>query len=271
MMTVFMPVVMVSAVFLAGTLTLLAGLAARLKNAGIVDVFWGLGFIPLAFIAAGEMESFWLRKMLLLSMVTLGSLRLGLYLLKRAVQLHPVEDPRYHALRLLWGKNANWGFWGVFLFQGLLMLLLSGIFWVPLHNPHSGIQPLEWLGVTLWLVGYMGEGLADSQLASFKRKTESHGQICLVGLWRYSRHPNYFFEWVQWLGYFVFAFSSPLGGWTAYAPLLMLFLLTKVSGIPPTEAHLLASKGAAYQHYQQTTSAFVPWFPRRDVPQSAKT
>ncbi len=258
----FLPVFALAAGFLTLSLSALAVLAARLKNAGIVDVFWGFGFIPMGWIGACNLDGFWLRKAVLLTMIMLACLRLGSYLLKRCVQLHPEEDPRYHVLRDLWGTRADWGFWGVFLLQGVLILILSGVFWVPMQNAHPVLRVSEWLGAGLWLIGYLGEGFSDAQLDRFKREPSNRGQVCQEGLWRYSRHPNYFFQWVQWLGYFAFALASPLGLGTVYAPLLMLYLLTCVSGVPPTEAHLSVSKGEAYKRYQQTTSAFVPWFPQ---------
>ena len=263
MLSAFAPVVLISAGFLTLSLSGLSVLAARWKNAGIVDVFWGFGFIPMGLIGALCLDGFWLRKAVLLTMITLACLRLGSYLLKRFVQSHSEEDPRYHVLREMWGERADWGFWGVFLLQGALILILSGVFWVPMQNASPVLVLSEWLGVGIWLIGYLGEGLSDAQLAGFKQDASNRGQVCQVGLWRYSRHPNYFFQWVQWLGYFTFALASPFGVWTVYAPLLMLYLLTQVSGIPPTETHLAASKGEAYKRYQQTTSAFVPWPPQK--------
>jgi steroid 5-alpha reductase family enzyme len=104
--------------------------------------------------------------------------------------------------------------------------------------------------------------VADSQLQSFKSNPANRSATCRVGLWRYSRHPNYFFEWLIWVAFAVFAMGSPYGYVAAFAPLLMLFFLFRVTGIPATEAQALRSKGDDYRQYQRTTSAFVPWFPR---------
>ncbi len=110
-----------------------------------------------------------------------------------------------------------------------------------------------------------GEGLADSQLKRFRAQPENRGQICQAGLWNFSRHPNYFFEWLVWVGLFIFALGSPLGCATLYCPALMLFFLLRVTGIPLTEELSLKSKGDRYREYQQTTSAFVPWFKKRQI------
>jgi steroid 5-alpha reductase family enzyme len=120
----------------------------------------------------------------------------------------------------------------------------------------------EWLGAIVWLVALAGESIADSQLKSFKSRPVNKGKVCQIGLWRYSRHPNYFFEWLIWVAYFVFALASPFGSLSILCPLLMLYFLFKVTGIPATEEQAIRSKGEAYCNYQRSTSVFVPWFPK---------
>ena len=115
----------------------------------------------------------------------------------------------------------------------------------------------------IWLLSLTGEALSDAQLAAFKRAKANHGRVCDVGLWRYSRHPNYFFEWMIWIAYFVFALASAWGWVAAIGPLSILYLLLRVTGIPLTEEQSLRSKGDAYRHYQKTTNAFVPWLPKK--------
>ena len=115
-------------------------------------------------------------------------------------------------------------------------------------------------GIALWLIGLLGESLADRQLARFRADPANKGKVCRTGLWNYSRHPNYFFEWLVWVGYAVFALGSPWGWLGLLAPALMLHFLRNVTGIPMTEELSLKSKGDAYREYQRTTSAFVPWF-----------
>ncbi len=124
------------------------------------------------------------------------------------------------------------------------------------------MHPLEFAGAALWLIAISGEALADAQLAAFKRRASNKGRVCDAGLWRYSRHPNYFFEWLIWVAYFVFALGSPWGWVAIVGPASILYLLLRVTGIPMTEEQSIRSRGDAYRRYQQTTSAFIPWFPK---------
>jgi steroid 5-alpha reductase family enzyme len=126
---------------------------------------------------------------------------------------------------------------------------------------HLGFS--DWLGFSVWLVAILGESLADRQLAAFKADPSNRGKVCSAGLWKFSRHPNYFFEWLVWVALFLFALPAPWGWTTIFAPALMLFFLLRVTGIPYTEQQSLRSRGEAYRSYQRTTSAFVPWFPKR--------
>jgi steroid 5-alpha reductase family enzyme len=135
---------------------------------------------------------------------------------------------------------------------------------VACQNPAAAIRPLEWLGLAIWIAGLAGESVADRQLARFKADAQNRGRVCEAGLWRYSRHPNYFFEWTIWVAYATFALASPPWGYAALAmPALMLHFLFNVTGVRATEAQALRSKGEAYREYQRRTSAFVP-LPRRD-------
>jgi len=121
------------------------------------------------------------------------------------------------------------------------------------------------LGFLLWVIAICGESLADRQLDAFKANPANRGKVCESGLWYYSRHPNYFFEWLIWVAFFLFALPAPWGWATIVAPALMLFFLLRVTGIPYTEQQSLRSRGAAYRQYQRSTSAFVPWFKTRNV------
>ena len=133
-------------------------------------------------------------------------------------------------------------------------------------NPAPQLHALELAGAALWLLALGGEALADAQLAAFKRDSANKGRVCAVGLWRFSRHPNYFFEWLIWVAFFVFALGSPRGWVAIIGPASILYLLLRVTGIPLTEEQALRSKGDAYRRYQQTTSAFIPWFPKNSDP-----
>jgi len=136
-------------------------------------------------------------------------------------------------------------------------------FLLPVFNTTPRFDLLEIAGVCLWCTALAGETVADAQLSAFKRIAANQGQVCDVGLWRCSRHPNYFFEWLVWVAYFLFALGSPLGWLAAIGPASILYLLLRVTGIPLTEEQSIRSKGDAYRRYQATTSAFAPWFPRK--------
>jgi steroid 5-alpha reductase family enzyme len=234
-------------------------LAKRIDNAGVVDVAWSLGFTAIAvvYFLLGQGDP--PRKLLICAMVAIWSLRLGGYLWMRVAKHHPEEDGRYAALREQYPKHTWLMFFGFFQLQAVLLVLLSVPFAMASANPASGLSTWEWTGAALWLVAMVGEALADFQLHRFRSQPANKGRTCQTGLWRLSRHPNYFFEWVVWVAYFVFALGTPDGWISIYCPALMLFFLFKVTGIPATEAQALKSRGDEYREYQRSTSAFVPW------------
>jgi steroid 5-alpha reductase family enzyme len=237
-------------------------LARRLNNYGIVDIAWSYAF---AMVAAfyGLAGSGWpLRRAIIAAMVGAWSLRLGTHLLIRIARHHPVEDSRYVALRRDWAQHFAARMFAFFQLQAISVVLLAVAFALPARNSHPQLHGLEIAGMVLWLGAICGEAVADAQLAAFKRDPRNRGRVCDRGLWRYSRHPNYFFEWLVWVAYFVFALPSPLGWLAIVGPASILFLLLRVTGIPMAEAQSLQSKGDAYRRYQTTTSAFVPW-PRK--------
>ena len=246
---------------LVGTLMFLLWLLhLRLNNASVVDPGWAYGLAILAIAYAVMGPGYGARRWLGASMAALWGARLGTYLLLRIVG--QPEEGRYQQLRKEWGGNVAPKFLAFFEFQALLDVFLSLPFLLAALNPKPVLDSLEYAGVILWIIALTGEAIADSQLAAFKREPSSHGQVCQRGLWNYSRHPNYFFEWLIWVAWALFALASPYG-WLALAcPLLMLYFLLRVTGIAATEAQALRSKGDAYRRYQQTTSAFVPWCKR---------
>jgi steroid 5-alpha reductase family enzyme len=144
--------------------------------------------------------------------------------------------------------------------QGISNVLLSIPFFISVVNTQRSLSVFEYAGAVLWLISVVGEAIADVQLASFKKDPNNKGKVCDKGLWYYSRHPNYFFEWLMWVSYFVFALGSPYGFIAIISPAVILYLLLKVTGIPATEQQSLKTKGEAFKRYQQTTSVFVPWF-----------
>lgn len=233
----------------------------RINNAAIVDVGWAGNFTLIAIICFLMADGYIIRKLLICGMASLWSLRLAVYLFRRVVGHE--EEGRYQQLRKQWGENIAAKFFFFFQFQAFLNVMLSLPFFIISVNSTPRISLFEWLGAILWLIALVGESLADQQLKKFKSWAENKGKVCQIGLWRYSRHPNYFFEWLIWVAYFVFALASPFGYVSIICPLLMLYFLFKVTGIPATEEQAVRSKGDAYREYQRTTSAFVPWLPTR--------
>lgn len=239
--------------------------AWRLNNAGIVDIFWSYGFIPVVLACSVMGGGDLARNALLAFMVTVWSARLGTYLAIRVARHHPEEDGRYAVLRTQFPRHTWAMFLGFFQAQAVLIAMLSVPFVVVFINPDGGIGVFEIAGAALWLVAIAGEAAADAQLNRFRSDPANKGRTCREGLWRFSRHPNYFCEWLVWVSYFLFALGSP-GGWISfYVPALMYLFLTRVTGIKATEEHALRSRGADYKRYQEETSAFFPWFPRRPL------
>src|SRR5439155_26622758 len=130
-------------------------------------------------------------------------------------------------------------------------------------NDHARIEPLEWAGTAVWLTGLVGTAVADRQLARWRADPANRGKTARTGLWNYSRHPNYFFEWVTWCGFALVALAAPRGWIGFVTPAFLLLLLFRVTGIPATEGQALRSRGEDYARYRREVSVFVPWFPRR--------
>jgi steroid 5-alpha reductase family enzyme len=236
------------------------------RNFSYVDIGWSANFTVLAVVFGVLGDGAPLRRLLICLMYAIWSSRLALHLARRI--LGEPEEGRYVQLRKDWGANGgnlNLKFLGFFQFQALLDVVLSLPMLFAVVNPAPQLHPLEIAGVLVWIVAVVGESTADAQLARFKRDPASKGKVCRVGLWGVSRHPNYFFEWLIWIAYALFALASPYG-WLALAlPVLMLHFLINVTGIKVTEAQALSSKGEAYREYQLSVSPFVPWFPRKVV------
>ena len=247
----------------AGLMFLLWLVQVRTKNASFVDIGWTVGLGLCATFYVFNVQGLFLRKMLLLVLVLLWCERLTGLLIQRVIK-DPSEDSRYRKIREDWKTGQNWKFFLMFQFQGLLDVILSWPFLLITLNSKPHMSGIEFFGIILSLCGLVGESVADDQLRVFKNIHANKGKTCDVGLWHYSRHPNYFFEWMIWVGYFVFALSAPFGLTAIIAPLLMIVFLLKVSGIPLAEAQALKTKGEDYRKYQASTSMFVPW-PKRKV------
>lgn len=228
----------------------------RLRNAAVVDVGWtiaiGLQALVAGLIGPGDPT----RRAIVGTVGVLWSLRLASHLAVR-VSSEP-EDARYGELRARWGGNIPLKFLAFFLFQGALATLLAGPFFLAAADPSPRLHPFLFAGVALAMLAVLGEALADAQLRRFKADPTNRGKVCRAGLWGWSRHPNYFFDWLVWCAFVLLALGSPWGWVTVVSPVLMLYFLLRVTGIPATEAHALRSRGDAYAQYQREVSAFVP-------------
>lgn len=236
----------------------------RRGDAGIVDVAWGLGVGGLgALFAALSSEGDATRRGLIALLALVWAVRLSTHIFLRLLKLP--EDGRYQTLREKWGEKAQRNLFLFFQVQGVWSVLFAIPLLIAARNPTPTWTICDLVGMAVWLVAIAGEAIADRQLSAFRRNPDHRGKVCREGLWRYSRHPNYFFEWVHWWAYVLLAVGGP-GWWiTLSGPAVMLYFLFHVTGIPPTEAQALKSRPVAYREYQQTTSAFFPWPPRKSV------
>lgn len=235
-------------------------LSLYLEDASIMDPAWGFGLVAVAWYpqlaAGGPLAE---RDWLLLGAVSLWGLRLGGYLTWR--RWGQPEDKRYRRWREEAGSDWWWkSYFKVFLLQGVLMWVISSPLVATAVAPGVGLTWVDGLAGVLWLIGFVTEAVADWQLARFKLDLANRGALLTEGLWRYSRHPNYFGETLQWWAFYGFAVAA--GAWyTLISPLLMTFLILRVSGIPILERDLSKAK-PGYEEYARRTPAFAPWFPQ---------
>ncbi|QDT41863.1 3-oxo-5-alpha-steroid 4-dehydrogenase [Gimesia alba] len=246
-------------IVMAFVMALLWLLQRKTGDAGIVDVAWGMGVGLLTlFFVWGSLDGDLARRIVLAVLGLAWALRLSGYIFWRVLTMP--EDGRYQTLKEKWGTAAQSRLFWFYQFQAIGSLLFA----LPMLIAAQGTAPLgafDFLGMGIWIVAIVGELMADRQLARFRAKTENKGHVCQEGLWNYSRHPNYFFEWLHWWSYVGLAVAAPWGWLTILGPLLMLHFILNVTGIPPTEAQALKSRGDAYREYQRTTNAFFPWPP----------
>lgn len=232
----------------------------RTANAGIVDIGWtfGIGAMVLSFAMVTDGAT--ARRAIVAATTLTWSLRLGFHLVRR-VTTEP-EDGRYRNLRNWAGQGQQSILLAFFLLQATWVVLFALPQYVAMHNMQP-MGPFDVAAIAVFAVSIGGEAIADRQLARFRAEPVNQGEVCKVGLWRYSRHPNYFFEWLHWFAYPLLAVGAGSIAWiTLLGPLLMFVFLTRITGVPPTESRALQSRGERYREYQKTTSAFVPWFPK---------
>src|SRR5580704_4484971 len=240
----------------------------RTGNSGWVDTIWTFA---VGLVGAGS--ALWpvggaapnARQWLVAALVAIWSLRLGLHIAARSAGI--TDDPRYAAFARERGVDAPRRMFVFLQNQGFGSIPLVFSIFVAARFPHAALRLQDYLGALILLVGIAGEALADAQLKNFRSNSANKGEVCDVGLWRWSRHPNYFFEWFGWLAYPVIAISAGYGwGWAALlAPAFMYWILVHVTGIPPLEAQMLRSRGDRYRDYQSRTSVFFPLPPQKGV------
>jgi steroid 5-alpha reductase family enzyme len=238
-----------------------------IRNAALADVGWAAGLAILAIYYALAGPGYHARKWAIASMAGFWGLRLAVYLLFARVIGHR-EEGRYVQLRKDWQTNLPLRFLFFFEFQALLDVLLSLPFLLACMNTKAPLGTIEKLSAGIWLISILGEAVSDLQLNAFKKNPANKGKTYRGGLWRFSRHPNYFFEWMIWVGYAIFALGSPWGWLGMVSPALVLYFLLGATGIPATEAQALRSRGSEYRAYQRVTSIFVPWFPKKEQQRS---
>lgn len=236
-------------------------LQRRTRNAGLVDAIWAwtLGGLAVVYALAGTAPP--ALRVLLALLGGLWGLRLGLYLWRR--NYGQPEDFRYAHFRALWGAAVDRKMFWFFQFQNLFTLLLSASAFMPVaFRAELPSPPAIALALAIWLIAVAGEAIADRQMAAFRAQAGHGGAVCRRGLWRYSRHPNYFFECLHWLAYVPLALGAPWGALSLFAPLLMAWMLMKLSGLPMLEAEMRRRK-PGYAAYVAQTSALIPWKPKK--------
>ncbi len=242
--------------------TLLWGLSVILKNVSIVDLFWGLGFVVVNsfyFFMSGEMTA---RKILLFTLVSLWGFRLFIYLSFR--NIGNGEDFRYQEFRRNYGPERYWwfSFFQTFLLQGVLIMLVS----LPLLGANLGTQSeslngFDYVGILVWIIGFVFEAGGDYQLSQFKKNPSNKGKVLNTGFWKYTRHPNYFGDSAVWWAFALFSIAAG-SYWQIIGSILMTLLIIKVSGVALLEKTLNNDK-PQYNEYIQKTSSFFPWFPKK--------
>jgi steroid 5-alpha reductase family enzyme len=236
-------------------------LALQIKNNTVADIAWGIGIIVIAYATLFIHGTNSARQLLVTMLVLFWGVRLAAYIFIRSRGKN--EDFRYKEWREKWGKSWKIkSYLQVFLLQGALMILVS--FPVIFVNTYStsSLGLFDRVGVFMWIIGFYFEAVGDYQLIRFKQNKKNEGKIMTTGLWKYTRHPNYFGESLMWWGIYAIALSNFNAWWTIVGPLFITYSLLKVSGVTLLEKKYQNNK--SYQEYQKNTSSFIPWFPKHN-------
>ena len=253
----------VIALMLSGAMALAWRVALTTGQSGRIDAIWAFATGSAAVVAAAASAGDPLRRTVVCVMAAIWSLRLGFYLWRRATS--SADDPRYAALKQSWGEAAPRRLFLFLQIQAAASCPLALTAYFAAAAPSSGLDWRDGLAIALFALAFAGEAIADRQMAGFKRAPANRGRICDQGLWAWSRHPNYFFEWLGWLAYPIMTVEAgyPAGWLTLSGPLVIYWLLVHVSGVPPLEAHLSRSRPAEFAAYAENVSVFWPRPPRR--------
>jgi steroid 5-alpha reductase family enzyme len=258
----FLSVYLQGGIVILGLLLFLWVISLIVRNSSIVDIFWGFGFVLVCWLYfLLTPNGFLLRKIILLILSSVWGLRLTLHVLIR--NFGKPEDYRYQkwrqdAPRIWWLKSL----FQVFLLQGLLMWIISTpLLAAQISSSSKGLNFFDYLGILLWVIGFFFEAVGDAQLTRYKADPANKGKVLVAGVWKYSRHPNYFGDSAQWWGYFAIALAAG-GWWTFFSPVIMTLFLIKVSGVALLEKTIVERR-PAYAEYMRSTRAFIPWFPKK--------
>ncbi len=257
----FLPVFLTGFVVILGAITLLWLISLAVKDSSIVDIFWGLGFVIAALTYAAQTSGDSGRRLVVVALVAAWGVRLAAHLARR--NLGKGEDFRYANWRKQYGEKWWWrSYLQVFLLQGVIMWLVSApLLAAMLPSTPPALTILDILGIAVWALGFFFEAVGDYQLTAFKANPANKGKVLNIGLWRFTRHPNYFGDATQWWGFYLIALAAG-GWWTIFSPLFMTYLLLKVSGVAMLETTLKERK-PEYAEYIRKTSAFIPMPPKR--------
>jgi steroid 5-alpha reductase family enzyme len=243
-------------------MTVLWLISVFIKNVSIVDIFWGLGFVIVNGTYLYLSENVYLRSIIVLFLVSIWGLRLSTYLGLR--NIGKSEDFRYQQFRKDYGKHRYWwfSFFQVFLLQGVLILIVSlPLLGIHFFSDNNELYILDYVAMTLWLIGFLFESIGDYQLSKFKKDPKNKGKVLNTGLWKYTRHPNYFGDTMVWWSYGIFCISAGKY-WPILGSIIMTFLIIKVSGVALLEESI-SNRRPEYQEYIKKTNSFFPWFPKK--------
>ena len=242
-------------------------IAQKIKNNSIMDIFWGPGFVVLAWTTLIYFQNFNSRTLFTTALVTVWGFRLGYHILRR--NWGKSEDFRYANWRKQWGKwVVPRAYIQIFLLQGVFMLIIASSFLlINFDAEQVQMNLIDYLGISVWVIGFLFESIGDMQLANFVKLKQSgeveKDEVITSGLWKYTRHPNYFGEATQWWGIAIIALSVDYGYFGLISPIVITYLLLYVSGVPMLEKKY--KDNPKFQNYAKKTNKFFPWFPKNKI------